>query len=398
MASEDTARRLRVLSQARTRVGIPYRIDPPPDGINNLDCSLYVLVTFRDAGLPFPAAVRTAEQMRQVCDPVVDWAAVLPGDLVFFEGTYDSSEAAGPDGHVATHIGISLGAGTQRMWDSHESTNPARPDGVGETDLSTPYWQEHIFEARRPRQYASESLGGSPPDPPAASLGGSPPAEAPAPVVFRVTDSGVRLRSGPGTGQPILIADIPLDVSLAALPEPAAEADGHSWRKVRTAQGTEGWVAAEFLRRAETGPELTNEPDHTFTFAALWPRIQAAAEQYGADPRVLAALIAQESTFKNWRVHADGTGHGLIGLDDNGLLPDFEQWAGISVGRGQNATPIPPGLQIDYCARTLAASARTFGSALNAARVWHRGPGLWQDARGDFYESRIRAHIEELFG
>ena len=42
--------------------------------------------------------------------------------------------------------------------------------------------------------------------------------------------------------------------------------------------------------------------------------------------------------------------------------------------------------------------AQEFGSAYNAARVWHRGPGLWQDAAGDNYEALIRRHVQELFG
>ncbi|QRK12371.1 hypothetical protein JQX13_21510 [Archangium violaceum] len=39
------------------------------------------------------------------------------------------------------------------------------------------------------------------------------------------------------------------------------------------------------------------------------------AKKYGADPKVVAGIIARESSFKNHGVHRDGTGHGLIGLD-----------------------------------------------------------------------------------
>jgi len=367
-----------VLTQAKKRVGIPYRIDPPPDGVHNLDCSLFVLTTFRDAGIPFPAGVRTAEQIRQASDPV-DFGDVEPGDLLFFEHTYEPNEPAGPDGHIASHIGISLGAGTQRMWDSHESTNPARPDGVGETNISTSYWQDRLFDARRPRGY-EQSAHGTPT------------------VQYQVTDAGVRLRAQPGTTQPILVEDLGANTTVTGLDDTLVEADGHQWRKVQTADGTIGWVALEFLRPAgAAGGDLTGDADHQFTFAELWPTIQAAAAQYGADPQIVAAIMAQESSFRNWRGHRDGTGHGLFGLDDNGLLPDFEQWSGLRVGRGQQASSIPPRPQIEFAARILAAFTQQFGSAINAARVWHRGPGLWQDAQGDFYESRIRAHLQELF-
>jgi hypothetical protein len=154
-------------------------------------------------------------------------------------------------------------------------------------------------------------------------------------------------------------------------------------------------VATDFLR---LHPLIipTDAADHAFTHRELRPHIEAAALLHGADARIVAALIAQESSFRNWRVHADGTGHGLIGLDDNGLLPEFERWSGLSCGRGADAISIPPLLQIEFCARTLGSYAARYGSALNAARVWHRGPSLWTDERGDFYEARIRERLDEL--
>ena len=94
------------------------------------------------AGVPLKG-VRTAEQIRQATVPVA-FSDVLPGDLLFFEHTYDAAGPAGPDGRIASHIGISLGAGTRRMLD----VNDGRGD-VGETNIGTPYWQERIFEARR---------------------------------------------------------------------------------------------------------------------------------------------------------------------------------------------------------------------------------------------------------
>lgn len=131
-----------IIAQARARQGIPYSLDPPPDGVNNLDCSLFVLQVAKAAGVPLPSGVRTAEQIRQATVPI-PFSDVLPGDLVFFEYTYDAAGPAGPDGRIASHIGISLGDGTRRMWDANDA------NGVGETNIGTPYWQERIFEARR---------------------------------------------------------------------------------------------------------------------------------------------------------------------------------------------------------------------------------------------------------
>ncbi|HZR97554.1 MAG TPA: LysM peptidoglycan-binding domain-containing protein [Chloroflexota bacterium] len=375
--------RTRVLAEAARRQGIPYCINPPPDGVNNLDCSLFVLVAFRGARLPFPAGVRTAEQIRQACDPIA-WDAVQPGDLLFFEHTYEPNEPPGPDGHVASHIGISLGAGTQRMWDCHCTMGDSGGPGVIQTDVSTDYWQQRLFEARRPRQLPA--AGAAPPPPPETH--------------YRVTDDQVRLRREPGLAGQVL-AEMDADTLLVALEPATVPADGYDWQHVRALDGTVGWVATAFLApltSAPSGVPLSNEPDHAFSFAELAPCVEATAARYGADPRVVAGIIAQESGFTNWRVHRDGTGHGLIGLDDNGLLPDFERWAGLACGRGAGAICIPPALQIDYLAKTIGELTRQYGSPYAAARVWHRGPGLWQDAQGDLYESLIRGHIQRLFG
>jgi SH3-like domain-containing protein len=185
----------------------------------------------------------------------------------------------------------------------------------------------------------------------------------------------------------------------------ALTGEEHAWRRVADAAGGRGWAADLFLEPegAEDAAhrlsgELSDEADRRFGFVALWPHIRAASEKHGADPEVVAGIMAQESGFANWRVHRDGTGHGLFGLDDNGLLPDFERWCGLACGRGAAAISIPPKLQIEYCARTIAALTREHGDPYIAARVWHRGPSLWRDERGEQYERLIRGHVEALRG
>lgn len=143
-----------ILAKGRDRFGLPYRLDPPPDGVNNIDCSLYVVLTYRDAGVPFPAGVRTAEQIRQACVPIA-FTDVLPGDLLFFEHTYDAGPPSA-DGHIASHIGMSLGLGTKRMLDANDAK------GVGETNINTQYWQSRLFEVRRtPSLVAPEAVNES---------------------------------------------------------------------------------------------------------------------------------------------------------------------------------------------------------------------------------------------
>lgn len=143
---------------------------------------------------------------------------------------------------------------------------------------------------------------------------------------------------------------------------------------------------------------LSRAANHTFSFQELWPAISAAAATYGADAQVMAAIVRQESTFKNHLVHDDGTGHGLIGLDDRGRLPEFERWSGLRVGRGRAAVSIPPEKQLEFLAKTLAASTREYGDPLAAAREWHRGPGGMDDRLGRHYQRLIEGHVRDLFG
>lgn len=133
-----------ILAQAQGYPPLPYRLPP---GTDETDCSLFVRDIFAAAGAPFPAGVRTAEQERQA-SVLIGWDDVQPGDLLFFEGTYD----AGPpstDGHIASHVGISLGKGSGKMWDAHERTTSTAAAGITIINPSD-YWQPKLFEARRP--------------------------------------------------------------------------------------------------------------------------------------------------------------------------------------------------------------------------------------------------------
>ncbi|MFN0070107.1 MAG: NlpC/P60 family protein [Chloroflexota bacterium] len=224
-----------VMSEAARLKGIPYRIVPPPDGVENLDCSLFVVTTFRRAGIPFGPGVRIAESIRQACVPI-DWKALQPGDLVFFEHTYDADHAPGPDGKIATHVGISCGAGSFRMWDCHASNGEAGPPGVGETDLTLPYWQQHLLEARRPPSLNSD--GGEPSQQEESSLVASGER-------LRVIADGVRLRANPGLTEAIL-TELRAETVVSAISSEVVEKDGHTWRHVQ-ARDRQGWTAAMYL-------------------------------------------------------------------------------------------------------------------------------------------------------
>jgi cell wall-associated NlpC family hydrolase len=134
----------RIIAAAATREGIPYLMPPDQTGQTSLDCSLFIGLTFRDAGVPFPGGIRTAQQIREACDEI-DSSEVQPGDLLFFQNTYDAGAG------VASHVGISLGTGTRKMWDCHAFPGDSGPPGVGITDISV-WWPDYWLAAGRPRQ------------------------------------------------------------------------------------------------------------------------------------------------------------------------------------------------------------------------------------------------------
>jgi hypothetical protein len=142
---------------------------------------------------------------------------------------------------------------------------------------------------------------------------------------------------------------------------------------------------------------LPQARDATISKAKLAPWIEKYAAKYGSNPQLVAAIVAQESSFVNHGVHRDGTGHGLIGLDDNGLLPDFEKWSGTRVGRGRRAHTIPPEKQIEFLAKKLADLTDKFnGNEWEAVRAWHGGVGGRNRKHAKSYERIIRGRIPEI--
>ena len=246
-----SAVRERIIATAASREGTLYSL--PPDGVTTLDCSLFVLVTLRDAGVGLPAWARTAEQIRQACTRI-ELDETEPGDLLFFEHTYEPDGEPGPDGRIASHVGITLGAGNRRMWDCHCSSGDSGLPGVGVTEINEYYWEPKLFEARRPPGLeggtdggtADGNAGGAEPGDGEPSDG--EPGHAGLGAVFRVTTGGVRLRAAPGTSGPIVVADLGEATELIAVDDRQVSADGHTWRHVRAPGGEVGWVASAFLK------------------------------------------------------------------------------------------------------------------------------------------------------
>lgn len=144
-------------------------------------------------------------------------------------------------------------------------------------------------------------------------------------------------------------------------------------------------------------PVLPQARNAEIDVETLAPHIQKFAAQHRVNPQIVAAVIAQESSFVNHGVHRDGTGHGLVGLDDNGLLSEFEKWSGTRVGRGKNASTIPPAKQIEFLAKKLGELTKKFhGKEWEAVRAWHGGVKGRNRTHAKEYETTIRGRISEI--
>lgn len=70
-------------------------------------------------------------------------------------------------------------------------------------------------------------------------------ADSPSGTQMRIAGTGISVRTTPGTSGQRLVA---LSNTQVTVLEPKAmEADGYTWSKIRTQNGTEGWVAHQFL-------------------------------------------------------------------------------------------------------------------------------------------------------
>ena len=113
-----------LLAEAMSHLGTPYvwgGYDP-----SGFDCSGFVSWCLVHSGARNTGRL-TAQELYDICTPISE-AEAMPGDLIFFTGTYDS------DGPVS-HIGIYLGNG-QMVHSGH-------PNQVA--SIWTPYWVAHYY-------------------------------------------------------------------------------------------------------------------------------------------------------------------------------------------------------------------------------------------------------------
>lgn len=121
---EATGKAAQLIAKAEQYLGTPYVWGGySPSGF---DCSGFVSYVVNNCGAGFSFGRLTAESWRQQCS-IISASQTRPGDLIFFQGTYNTSGAS--------HVGIYLGDGKMI-----HCSNPVKISSI-----NTAYWQQHFY-------------------------------------------------------------------------------------------------------------------------------------------------------------------------------------------------------------------------------------------------------------
>lgn len=121
---DATGKAAMLIAKAKQYLGVPYVWGGySPSGF---DCSGFVSYAVNNCGAGFNFGRLTAEGWRQKCT-TISASQARPGDLIFFQGTYNTSGAS--------HIGIYLGNG--------QMIHAGSPVQI--SSINTSYWQQHFL-------------------------------------------------------------------------------------------------------------------------------------------------------------------------------------------------------------------------------------------------------------
>lgn len=116
---------LTLMAEAKKYIGMPY-VWGGSTPETSFDCSGYVCWVFNQTGLASLGRTN-AQGIYNQCS-VVERDEAIPGDLIFFTGTY---EANWPVTHVAIYVG------------NEYMLHCGKP--IGYSRIDTPYWTEHFY-------------------------------------------------------------------------------------------------------------------------------------------------------------------------------------------------------------------------------------------------------------
>ena len=114
-----------MIAEAEKYLGYPY-VWGGANPSTSFDCSGYVSWVINNCGVGWNVGRLTADGLLGVCTPVSREEA-KPGDLIFFQGTYNTSGAS--------HVGIYVGNGMMIHCG----------DPISYASINTSYWQQHFY-------------------------------------------------------------------------------------------------------------------------------------------------------------------------------------------------------------------------------------------------------------
>ena len=114
-----------MIREAEKYLGYPY-VWGGSSPSTSFDCSGFVSYVINNCGNGWSVGRLTANGLMGVCD-IIPRSSAKPGDLIFFQGTYDTSGAS--------HVGIYVGNGMMI-----HCGNP-----ISYASIETSYWQSHFY-------------------------------------------------------------------------------------------------------------------------------------------------------------------------------------------------------------------------------------------------------------
>lgn len=114
-----------MIREAEKYLGYPY-VWGGSSPSTSFDCSGFVSYVINYCGNGWSVGRLTANGLMGVCD-IIPKSSAKPGDLIFFQGTYDTSGAS--------HVGIYVGNGMMI-----HCGNP-----ISYASIESNYWQQHFY-------------------------------------------------------------------------------------------------------------------------------------------------------------------------------------------------------------------------------------------------------------
>ena len=115
----------RMIREAEKYLGYPY-VWGGSNPSTSFDCSGFVFWVINNCGNGWSVGRLTASGLMNICD-IIPRSSAEPGDLIFFQGTYDTTGAS--------HVGIYVGNGMMI-----HCGNP-----ISYASIETNYWQSHFY-------------------------------------------------------------------------------------------------------------------------------------------------------------------------------------------------------------------------------------------------------------